>query len=898
MNIKNPSNFILLASFSLLFSCSSDSPEEIEKLAGITPDITAPIISEVTAIEASSLNKTPSYVFSSDSVGTISYAGSCQSDTTTAVAGENTVTFDELDYGTYSDCVIKITDEAGNISDDIAIPSFTIEAPDVTAPILSEVTAIEASSLNKTPSYVFSSDSVGTISYAGSCQSDATTAVAGENTVTFDELDYGTYSDCVIKVTDEAGNISANLVVSSFTIKALKEVHQAKIQFPIENSNLGGVPKMTVRGLISRNDMIDFSNNDVASVTVNGQAASLIQDDSGSWSVLADVLADTAQFNAVITFSDTSTQNISIDISNQTPIKDLSDMVYDAQNKMLYLASYLHSSIIKVDVETNNRSLLLPSDDVMLTDRYNALSLDEDNNRVIVAAGGRNDGEILAVDLTTGNQTLLSSTTKGAGTLWQVPSAITYDKDNNLIYLLDPQNKNIYKVALDTGNRTIISNSAIGTGDNFIFIQSLQLDINNNRLLVLDSTYGSIVGVDLTTGNRTKLSSSNGPVGTGDTIKYFSDVNYNSATGKLLVSSYNTLIDVDLATGNRTTFSEIRVGTDFDYSLTGNACCIDLDENNHVLYMNNKDGSLYKIDTTDDSREKILSAPSVSGIEVIKRVEGVTINPEHTMLYLTDYREKAVFSVEIATGITEYVSGALKGSGDALDSLRDIEYYNASNQLIVVDNDLDALVAIDIASGNRTEISGPNVGTGSRPNGPEGLVIDQTTQTAYLTDNTLDEVFKIDLATGNRTLFAGTGNLIPDPQAATFDHVNNLLYIADDREDQILSVDTNNGDRVDVSSDIVGTGPDINIPQDIAYDAANDRILMADSSNDYILSVNPATGERVELSSMEVGNGISIQNPDSIAVDNLNGIVYTVTSINIMALAVDLATGDRVIISH
>ena len=95
---------------------------------------------------------------------------------------------------------------------------------DTTAPNLSEVTAVTSPSIDTTPSYEFSSDDSGTISYGGSCSSSTTSASSGNNSITFNALAENTYSNCKISVTDNANNTSDFLTVSSFTIVALVHV--------------------------------------------------------------------------------------------------------------------------------------------------------------------------------------------------------------------------------------------------------------------------------------------------------------------------------------------------------------------------------------------------------------------------------------------------------------------------------------------------------------------------------------------------------------------------------------------------------------------------------------------------------------------------------------------------
>lgn len=70
-------------------------------------------------------NRTPSYTFTSTEPGNITYNWSCNGDITQAISWENTTIFNELEYWTYSDCSITITDNAWN-TNTLIIPSFTI----------------------------------------------------------------------------------------------------------------------------------------------------------------------------------------------------------------------------------------------------------------------------------------------------------------------------------------------------------------------------------------------------------------------------------------------------------------------------------------------------------------------------------------------------------------------------------------------------------------------------------------------------------------------------------------------------------------------------------------------------------------------------------------------------
>ncbi|MEO1305242.1 MAG: Ig-like domain-containing protein, partial [Pseudomonadota bacterium] len=186
-----------------------------------TVDTSAPTLAEVTpitgrlSVSGKTESPTPSYTFTTTQAGTISYGGSCSSPITSATIGENTVEFTALAEGTYDDCMLMVTDAAGNDSNKLTVSQFEI---DLTAPILSEVEAIVTPSQLTQPAYTFNSTQAGTITFGGVCTSTTDKAIVGDTRVHFDALPDGTYADCTIQVADQVGNLSEPLTVNTFTI--------------------------------------------------------------------------------------------------------------------------------------------------------------------------------------------------------------------------------------------------------------------------------------------------------------------------------------------------------------------------------------------------------------------------------------------------------------------------------------------------------------------------------------------------------------------------------------------------------------------------------------------------------------------------------------------------------
>ena len=107
---------ILISLFSLiLISCAKEEEKD------------EPVIAEVYPVTDPTSDPSPDYTFSSTKAGTITYGGSCSSRTTSAISGRNTITFDTLSAGTYSDCTIIVTDSDGNASNTPAVTTFVVD---------------------------------------------------------------------------------------------------------------------------------------------------------------------------------------------------------------------------------------------------------------------------------------------------------------------------------------------------------------------------------------------------------------------------------------------------------------------------------------------------------------------------------------------------------------------------------------------------------------------------------------------------------------------------------------------------------------------------------------------------------------------------------------------------
>jgi len=314
-------------------------------------DIAKPVLTEITAVSSPTSNTEPSYIFNTTEEGTISYGGSCTSTTSSAVSGDNTITFSSLSDGTYSDCTLTVTDSSGNVSSPLSITSFVVDL----IPVIAEVTAVTTPANDTTPNYTFSSSESGTIVYGGSCSSNTTSATSGDNTITFSTLSSGTYSDCTIRVTDSAGKASNSLTITSFVIDAT------------EPTVLSTSPTDRQTGIsIGTSISITFSESiDTSSVTTNTSntdCSGTIQLSSNNFSSCVQISSTPSASNSNKTFSMTPSSYISAGTTFKIKVLNtLKDSVgntlssnYTTSNGFTTVSGPILSQVTAVTTPTNN----------------------------------------------------------------------------------------------------------------------------------------------------------------------------------------------------------------------------------------------------------------------------------------------------------------------------------------------------------------------------------------------------------------------------------------------------------------------------------------------------------------------------------------------------------------
>lgn len=170
-------------------------------------------LSVINPIETTANDNTPTYTFYSPISGNIVHSWNCFSNTSQAVIGNNTITFNQLSDGSYYNCSTKVQ----NFSEwttYLKIPPFKI---DTKIPIITEISPIDP---DDNYAYSFHINENGIVNYGGSCSVKVSEErCMWNNKVFFYELEWWSYDDCTIGFTDSAGNISENTVIEDLIIE-------------------------------------------------------------------------------------------------------------------------------------------------------------------------------------------------------------------------------------------------------------------------------------------------------------------------------------------------------------------------------------------------------------------------------------------------------------------------------------------------------------------------------------------------------------------------------------------------------------------------------------------------------------------------------------------------------
>jgi hypothetical protein len=599
----------------------------------------------------------------------------------------------------------------------------------------------------------------------------------------------------------------------------------------------------------------------------------------------------------------------SASLLNQPMYKSPIDLEQDIAGNRLLMADRLTRSLLGLDLADGSREKISGYDDAPSFPR--AMTFDAAGNRIIVAGSNR----LHSVDPATGDYSVLSDGSNGMPFFGNDIRSITYDDSLGAgmerILTAEGSEGRIFAVDLATGDRTVLSVNGDGKGGDFVLPVSIVADPANNRALVADGNFPNldIIAVDLTTGNRTVVSPNIGTIG------LFTDLALDAANERLYAISGNAIVEIDLQAGmtfgDSATLSDDMNGAGPDFA---GLSAITMDTlADRLLAADDVLDAVVAVDPASGDRT-IVDDNGFGVGEAFSSIREVELDPETDHAYVYDQAAK-IIRVELDSGARSILTDDSDGKDNQLTGVAggigiDLE----NNQLLVATanpfNAVGRLVGVDLATGDRTEIASPS------PAAHEArAVIRDTTAnraiTAIFTPNN-PRLNQIDLASGVDTVFSGSfggttygggGDFIFSPiTGMALDAAGGrvLVMYAFTPSFRLIEVDLASGDRNLLLQ--AANAPGDNTLGKFGLDTARNRILMVDRRNELVnrpglVYTDLDDNSHGIFADPATSSGIDLTTPQDIAIHPGRDLAVVLDTGLRGLVAVDLESGDRVLFS-
>jgi uncharacterized protein YjiK len=293
----------------------------------------------------------------------------------------------------------------------------------------------------------------------------------------------------------------------------------------------------------------------------------------------------------------------------ELPLRDPSGLLMDSANKRLLVVD--NDTLYSVDVSTTQTSGQL----VILSDKTKGagpnlknvyrLVWDEQHNRVFAISGGDSERTLIAIDLTTGDRSVLAEFKQHINSY---PSDMAFDNVNNrIVYIELAQNQGLHAIDLLTGTFSEMFDYSDFQDYGWIFPDTLALDTVSNHAYLTSSYQQAVFLLNFTTGNFSTLSgkTSSGEIfGTGPLFSSPTDVEVDKPNNRLIIvdRTLNSVFSVDLTSGDRTIVSE----DDYYTSIKNGGKPVYDSQNNRLFVSDFATRSIYVIDLETGQRANVV----------------------------------------------------------------------------------------------------------------------------------------------------------------------------------------------------------------------------------------------------------------------------------------------------
>jgi hypothetical protein len=319
-----------------------------------------------------------------------------------------------------------------------------------------------------------------------------------------------------------------------------------------------------------------------------------------------------------------------------------SSLMVDEPRDRLLIAD--GSYITAVDLATGERTRLQDAVGTGPLDDHLVVVLDDAGGRALLL-----DTTLAVTELdiwnppTAGQRTILSSGTVGAS---EPVGDMVLDLARNRVLVFEIGEAMLWAVDLATGERTLVSGADAGAGPALFEPRSMVMDTDGDRVLV--SQADAVLAVDPTTGDRTIVASED--VGTGPSFSFATDMAIASGQQEVLLAHGGRVLALSLADGNRRIVSGDGVGTGPSFGYLDGAA-LDLARGRALFTENGDEEStahVFAMDLDDGTRSYLAGDGAGSGTRIFN-ARGIAVDERRGIAVVTSTSPSEVFALDLVT---------------------------------------------------------------------------------------------------------------------------------------------------------------------------------------------------------------------------------------------------------
>lgn len=680
---------------------------------------------------------------------------------------------------------------------------------------------------------------------------------------------------------------------------------KASVEFP------GALAMTDAEAIVVRGTASDLDG--VVSITIGGVAATS-SNGFANWQALLPLANGRNAFDvAVRDRGGRVTSGLaSLEVESEPARAAPNSIAFDAARNRLLFSDSFTQCVIALDLATGDCRFFSDATHGAGTplDEPAGIALDAANDRLYVVehvVGGAH--ALLAVDLATGDRSLLSGLGVGSGSDFDFPDDVAIDSARSRL-LVTERDRGIVAVDLATGNRSLMSGTGVGTGPAFDLPICIGIAPSGSFAIVGDIVLDALVRVELTTGNRSIVSDATN--GTGPLLKEMRGIHVRADELSAIVcdTTLDAVLEVNLSNGDRTVLCDNQTGT--GPSLSSPFDAVELDASGDlVAFLDGGLATALVLDVATGVRADLSDDNTGEG-DPLQRGTDVALDASRRRAIVSDERADTILEIDLTTGDRTLVSGALRGAGPDLDRPIALALDLARDRAIVITLDAAGtagqLMTVSLTSGDRVVLSGGGAGSGPLLESVADVVVDPALGRAIVADshvvagNRVGRLIAVDLDDGARTIVTdeanGSGPAILSFTSITRDPARNRILGLDPFQNLVLAVDLATGDRTIVSGDTVGSGPPLDASH-LTDDPAGDRIITVSNDRPFQLhAIDLASGDRALLYDEAFAAGPPFSEMLAMESADSGGVIFVLEEATNALVCIDPASAQHVVVSQ